>query len=226
MSGERWLRAARVPRGAVGIEPAHAAPPAVSLRFNACSREPLEAEELVARSSGWPVAPPLQLLLPGRECVQPTLMFRQQQRAKGHHVGIAQQLDQVILPFDVMDPKNMGDRQRGLVCSVAHLAGPRPHFACSSQALIRAAASGSSGSSARSSFTRFRLVEVTIAGLRAPGRGGLRSSFAGGGGAAGSGFPPVGSAAVFTLRTIASLVTATPFRFRGGRFGRWVYVTM
>jgi DNA-binding MarR family transcriptional regulator len=38
----------------------------------------------------------LQLLLPGRECVQPTLMFRQQQRAKGLHVGIAQQLDQVI----------------------------------------------------------------------------------------------------------------------------------
>jgi hypothetical protein len=37
-------------------------------------------------------------------------MFRQQQRAKGLHVGIAQQLDQVILPFDVMDPKNMGDR--------------------------------------------------------------------------------------------------------------------
>jgi hypothetical protein len=43
--------------------------------------------------------------------------------------AIAQQLDQVILPFDVMDPKNMGDRQRGLICSVAHLAGPWPPFA-------------------------------------------------------------------------------------------------
>jgi hypothetical protein len=47
-------------------------------------------------------------------------MFRQQQRAKGLHVGITQQLDQVVLSFDVMDPKNMGDRQRGLVRSVAH----------------------------------------------------------------------------------------------------------
>jgi hypothetical protein len=68
-------------------------------------------------------------------------MFRQQQRAKGLHVGIAKQLDQVILPFDVMDPKNMGDRQRGLVRSVTHLAGPWPHFARSIHAGIAAAAS-------------------------------------------------------------------------------------
>jgi hypothetical protein len=73
------------------------------------------------------VAPPLGLLLlsdamrcldfvgmagslaesrhPGFECVQPALMLSQQLRAKGLHVGIAQQLDQAVRPLDVVDMK-------------------------------------------------------------------------------------------------------------------------
>jgi hypothetical protein len=53
-------------------------------------------------------------------------MFRQQQRAKGLHVGIAQQLDQVILPFDVMDPKNMGDQRTRPCRSTSSVALPPP----------------------------------------------------------------------------------------------------
>jgi hypothetical protein len=115
-------------------------------------------------------------------------MFRQQQRAKSFYVGIAQQLDQVILPFDVMDPKNMGDRQRGLVRSVAH-PDPRP----GGRTIRLRNAFGSSGSSARRSFARFRLVVLTTADFAAGGAGAAGTSSLAGGGV-GSGSSPGGIA--------------------------------
>jgi hypothetical protein len=63
-----------------------------------------------------------------------------------------------------------------------------------------------------------RLIEVAIAGLRALGGAGLRSSFAGGG-AAGPGSSDGGgtASALPRCRTIAGPAIATAFRFFAGR---------
>jgi len=101
----------------------------------------------------------------------------------------------------------------------AHHDGPWPNFARSSQALIRASASRAPGcgSAACSSHARLRLVVVTTAGLRAPGRGGLWSSLPGAvcGSAGGVGLQ------LPALMMIAGTSSAIAFRFRGARFGRW-----
>jgi hypothetical protein len=103
-----------------------------------------------------------------------------------------------------------GSRRRQ---SIRH-PGPLPHFARSSHARIRAAASSSSGRrSARRSFPRLRLVVVTIAAFAAGGAGrGAVSSMAGGGVAGGSVFWLLADRAA----TIAGTWSATASRFRGG----------
>jgi hypothetical protein len=97
-------------------------------------------------------------------------------------LGGLQALIERVLDEDRRAPRKQRHTARGTDRGIGH-PGPLPHFARSSQARIAASASGLLGSaacSARISVARLRLAVVTIAGLRAPGGGGLRSSFAGG----------------------------------------------